>query len=45
VTILLPKDIWIEIGTVEKEILSEDEGRIIDDRMILKVTEDSPSTI
>jgi hypothetical protein len=39
VTILLPKDIWIEIGTVEKEILSEDEGRIIDDRTF---SEDDP---
>ena len=39
VTILLPKDIWIEIGTVEKEIASEDEGRITDDRIF---TEDDP---
>ena len=39
VTILLPKDIWIEIGTVEKEIVSEDEGRITDDRTF---TEDDP---
>ena len=39
VTILLPKDIWIEIGTVEKETVSEDEGRITDDRTF---TENDP---
>ena len=37
--ILLPKDIWIEIGTVQNEIVSEDEGRITDDRTF---TEDDP---
>ena len=31
VTIFSPKHIWIEIGTVEKEIVSEGDGRITDD--------------
>ncbi|CAB3994127.1 major facilitator superfamily domain-containing 8 [Paramuricea clavata] len=39
VTILLPKDIWIEKGTVEKQIVSEDEGRTTDDRTF---TENDP---
>ena len=31
VTIFSPKHIWIEIGTVEKEIVSDGDGRITDD--------------